>query len=177
MAFRRQFRNFPRRFSGRSSKVVPRWAAANLDATVTQGTAQSLQILAASALGFGSSGVEQEATVIRLVGRLGVRVLGALAGSVGLGILKTANTGIVLGGFNDPLVFTELGTRDWMWFHNWDYPAGSAANSIYLDRDFDIRVKRNLQTEDFIRLSVTNLAGGSDINVTIDIRILIVIRA
>lgn len=185
MAFRRRFTRYRGRFASRggSSKTVPRWTAVTADTGVLAAgstTAITLvnpeAILPAGALAL----LEQELSVIRLVGHVTTRlsaVTEVAGASVGIGILRTESTTVTSGGFQDPLIQQQLAQRDWLRVMNCDVPAGGGTNGFLQRQEIDIRVGRKLKSNQLIILAVSNLANGDDVIVTIDIRILIVIKA
>jgi len=122
---------------------------------------------------------EEESLLVRAVGRLSVTPLDngtVLSGPVGLGILKTTQAGApVVGGLNDPLVASELAARDWLRAMTIQVPPQSGPNGWQWTHEFDIKVKRRLKAEERIVLAMMN-GTGDDIVITIDVRILIVIR-
>jgi len=116
MAFRRQFGNFQRRsFARKSSRTVPRWTAQSLDQLLTAAAPTAFLTLYAPGTTIGAGQYEEESLLVRVVGRICVQALDngtVLSGPVGIGILKTQGSGVVVGGFNDPLIATELAARD-----------------------------------------------------------------
>jgi len=181
MAFRGRSDTSRRRFFRRGqSRTIPRWTAQTTDLTLTAGTAGAIILVDQDFLStLGSAILERESKVVRLVGHVSVRTLaaGATGGSVGLGLVKTQNPSVTLGGINDPLIVAQLALRDWMRVMNLDYPANAGANGWMLRQEFDVRVQRRLKSPDYIILAASNLAGGDTVIITIDVRILIVIRA
>lgn len=161
----------------RARKSVPRWTASTGSLLVAPGALTTSTLFSGADAGL-SSLVEGECTVIRMVGQLSAIPAGANGTSVGIGILKLSSAlAPAFGGFGDPLVAQQLIERDWMRVMSLDFNANSLANAIRDHREIDIRVKRRLKEDESIRLVVSNAAGGSDITITIDVRILIVIRA
>lgn len=182
MAFRRPFRSFRRRSFGRRLEK-PRWTAVSSDINpLAAGAASSVILVNPEAmLTTGTlATTEQEFKVVRLVGHVTTRLTLATevtGASIGLGILKTQVTTVTLGGFQDPLIPGQLVQRDWLRVMNHDVPAAGGSNGFSLRQEFDIKVQRNLKSNDIILLAASNLAGGDDVIITIDVRILIVIRA
>jgi len=178
MAFKRRFGGFRRRsFGAKNSRQVPRWTAQTSETTVTAATPVTNLPIYVPGTTIGAGVYEEEELLVRLVGRLGLAPSGANngGGGVGIGILKTTNTTTIVGGFQDPFQATELAARDWLGVYNHIWPLNATATGFSRDIPIDIKVKRRLKGEEAIRLSVVNGTGG-DIVVTIDIRILIVIR-
>lgn len=169
-------RSRPRRGFRRGRPDRPRWTAAVLQSNPLAAGAISSQLLLSPAQLTSAAGLTQLLRTERIVGRLIVRPLGNVGGSVGVGIIETANTGAVVGGFNDPLVPAELGSRDWMWTQNMSWNGNSFANGHTFIRDFDIRTRRRIETEEGLRVIWSNVAGGDAIVIEIDARILITIR-
>jgi len=157
---------------------VPRWTALSTTLTPAAGTIAAFSLLdLESVLALGTN-VEQECTVMRIVGQTSVIPAGDTAVSYGLGILKLSNaTTPVFGGYADPIVSAQLVDRDWLRVMNGDFNTNALINSRLHRHELDIRVRRRLKQEEAIRLVCSNAAGGSDITVTIDVRVLIVIRA
>jgi len=179
MAFKRFSGGFRPRFSGRkSSRQVPRWTSQSLEIQLTAAAPTSFQTLYAPGTTIGAGQYEEESKVVRIVGRLCVVPLDngtVLQGPVGLGIVKTSLSSIVVGGTLDPLIATELAARDWLGVYNFQMPPQSGPNGFFYKQEVDIKVQRRMKAEEQIRLAVVN-GTGDDITVTIDIRILIVIR-
>jgi len=179
MAFRRRFGGFqPRSFGRKTSRQVPRWTAQSADQLLTAAAPASTLTLYNPGTTVGAGAYEEEALLVRIVGRLCVvpDTATALSGPVGLGICKTQNgSNPTVGGSYDPLISTELTARDWLGVYNFQMPPNAGANGFQYMKELDIRVKRRLKAEDLIALKMIN-GVGDDITVTIDIRILIVIR-
>jgi len=76
---------------------------------------------------------------------------------------------------NDPLIASELAARDWMGVYNTQVPPKSGPNGFVRDIPIDIRVSRRCKSSEAIMLMMMN-GTGDDVVVTVDIRILIVIR-
>jgi len=174
--FVRRGRGF--RGGSRSRKSVPRWTGLSTTLTPAAGTIAAFSLFDPEAVLALGTNVEQECTVIRIVGQVSVIPAGDTAVSYGLGILKLANTVTpVFGGYGDPIVSAQLIDRDWLRVINGDFNTNALINSKLHRHELDIRVRRRLKQEESIRIICSNAAGGSDITVTIDVRILIVIRA
>lgn len=170
-------RFMPRRGFRRGRRDRPRWIASVQQSNPLAAGTMALPVLFNPAtLALGGAGTEQECLVQRIVGRLIVRPLANVGGSVGVGIVKTQAGAGVFGGFLDPLVPTELAVRDWMWTQNLSWNGNAFANGHTFIRDFDIRVKRKLETDDQIRVAWSNVAGGDAVVIEIDARIVITIR-
>jgi len=180
MAFRRQFRSFRRGFSGgRSRKQVPRWTAQATDLTLT--AAAPLQVVSLYNPGttIGAAVYEEESLFVRGVGRLTASLTAANNGGgfAALGILKkSAAVAPVSGGFADPSVAAQLAARDWLGVYNTQLPINGGTNGYMYTQELDIRVKRRLKGDEEIALVAVNGTGADSVIVTIDIRILIVIR-
>jgi len=180
MASRRRFGGFRPRFSGaRSSRQVPRWTAQSDEQLLTAGSPNRASTLYLPGSTIGATQYEEEALLVRVVGRLSVTALDngtVLGGPVGLGIIKTqASTAPTVGGANDPLIATELTARDWLRVMNVQVPPESGPNGWAWYHEMDIRVKRRMKAEDRIVLMMMN-GTGDDVVITIDVRILVVIR-
>jgi len=179
MAFRRRFNAFQPRSRARSaSRTVPRWTAQSLEQQLTAAAPTAFLTLYAPGTTIGAGQYEEESKVVRIVGRCQVQPLDngtVLAGPVGMGIIKTQGSGVVVGGFNDPLISTELAARDWLRVMNTQMPPQSGPNGWQYTHELDIKVQRRMKAEDTLRLVLVN-GTGDDVTVTIDIRILIVIR-
>lgn len=161
----------------RTKKSVPRWTAFSGSMAVATGAIGQLTLFAATDAGLASL-VEGECTCLRIVGQIGVIPSTALASSYGLGLLKQSNTITnAFGGFGDPIVSQQLIERDWMHVQNGDFNLNSLANGLMRRHEIDVRVKRRLKEDECLRLVVSNAAAGGDLTITIDARILIVIRA
>jgi len=127
----------------------------------------------------GAGTYEEESLLVRVVGRLTASTLAATAagGPIGLGILKSVSgIGVTVGGLNDPLVAGELAARDWLGVWNTQAPPNAGANGWSLNQPIDIRVKRRLKASENIMLVGINGLGVDSVIITIDVRILIVIR-
>jgi len=180
MAFRRRFSNFRPRSSGqRTSRQVPRWTAQTTDMTLTAAAPALVATLYSPGTTIGVGTYEEESLVVRIVGRLSARTLAATAapGPIGIGLLKSVSgIGVTVGGLNDPFVATELATRDWMGVYNTECPPNSGANGWMFQKELDIRVKRRLKASENIMMVGINGLGVDSVVITIDVRILIVIR-
>lgn len=173
-----QFRRFRRGSRSRGRRQIPRWTAQSLELNISAAAPTSFQTLYAPGTTIGAGQYEEESKVVRCVGRLCVTPLDnahVLQGPVGLGIVKTSLGSIVVGSTLDPLIATELAARDWLGVYNFQMPPQAGPNGFMHQQDLDIRVQRRMKAEEQIRLAVVN-GTGDDIVVTIDIRILIVIR-
>jgi len=179
MAFRRRSSGFRPRFSGRrNSRTVPRWTAQSLELNLTAAAPTSFQTLYAPGTTIGAGQYEEESKLVRIVGRICAQATdnGTVAtGAIGMGILKTALSSVVVGSTNDPLIATELAARDWLGVYNVQMPPQAGPNGWQRVQDLDIRVQRRMKAEEQIRFVAVN-GVGDDITITIDIRILIVIR-
>jgi len=167
----------------RRRSQVPRWSAVSADISpLATGTGGSIVLVNPETM--LTTGVlalvEQELKVIRIVGHVTTRLSATTevqGTSIGLGILKSQNSTVTFGGAQDPLIAQQLVQRDWLRVMNHDVPAGGGTNGFVLRQEFDIKVQRRLKSNEFIVLCVSNTAGGDDVVITIDVRILIVIRA
>jgi len=171
----RRFRS-GRRSGGR--KQIPRWTAQadTLNLTAAAPTGQVVLYNPGTTIGAGQ--YEEESKLVRLVGRLCVRATDngtVLPGPVGIGIIKSQSPSIVSGGFQDPFSAAELAARDWLRVLNVEVPPQSGPNAWLFVHDIDTKIQRRLKAEDAIRLVTIN-GTGDDITISIDIRILIVIR-
>jgi len=181
MALRRRFSGFRPRFSGqRTSRQVPRWTAQAVDQLLTAAIPNQAVSLYTPSTTIGAGVYEEESKLVRLVGRLSVSPLDngtVLPGPVGMGIVKTmAQFGApVVGGLNDPLIASELAARDWLGVYNTQVPPQSGPNGWIRYIDIDTRVQRRLKASEAITLMLMN-GTGDDVVITVDIRILIVIR-
>jgi len=181
MAFRRRFGGFRRHSSGaRGSRQVPRWTAQSAEQLLTAAVPNQAVILWTPAATIGAGVYEEEAKLVRIVGRLCLVPLDngtVLSGPVGMGIIKRgANLGApVAGAGYDPLVGTELAARDWLGVYNVQVPPQSGPNGYHYERELDIKVQRRFKAEERLELMLMN-GTGDDVVVTIDVRILIVIR-
>lgn len=172
-------RFFPRRrfASKMRSRTVPRWTAQATDMTLTAAAPASFVTLYNPGTVIGAGTYEEEVKLVRVVGRLTVSTLAATAaaGPVGLGILKTT-AGITAGGINDPFVANELAARDWLWVGNTQAPPNAGANGWMRDYPLDIKVQRRMKAEEALRLVAIQGLGVDSVVITIDVRILVVIR-
>jgi len=181
MAFRRRSGGFRRRSSAaKGSRQVPRWTAQSAEQLLTAAIPNQAVSLYTPGTTIGAGVYEEESKLVRVVGRLAVTALDngtVLSGPVGIGIMKTmAQFGApVVGGLNDPLIATELAARDWLGVYNTQVPPQSGPNGWIRYIDLDIRVQRRLKSSEAIVLMLMN-GTGDDIVITVDIRILIVIR-
>jgi len=179
MAFRRRYRPFGgRRGSRGNSKQIPRWTAQTIDQALTAAAPNVGLTLYAPGTTIGAGQYEEESKVIRVVGRYTVQATDngtVLSGPVGAGIIKTQSTSVVIGGFNDPLIATELAARDWLRVMNVQVPVNAGPNAWQWIHEFDVKVQRRMKAEDLLRLVLMN-GTGDDITITVDVRILIVIR-
>jgi len=181
MAFQRRFSGFRRRSSARrSSRQVPRWTAQTAEQALTAAIPNQAVLLYSPATTIGTGTYEEESKLVRVVGRLCLVPLDngtVLSGPVGMGILKRgANLGApTVGGGYDPLIANELAQRDWLGVYNVQVPPQSGPNGWSHVQDIDIRVQRRMRAEERLELMLMN-GTGDDVVVTIDIRILIVIR-
>jgi len=179
MAFTRRFARSPRRsFSRSGSRQVPRWTAQSSELLLT--AAAPAQGLTLHSMGntIGAGQYEEEGLLTRIVGRLCVQATDngtVLGGPIGLGIAKAGTAAPTVGGVYDPLVATELAARDWLGVYNLQVPVNSGPQAWQRIQELDIRVKRRMKAEDLIQLFAVN-GTGDDITITIDVRILIVIR-
>ena len=175
--FRRVRRGF-RSFGRRSSRTVPRWTAQTVDVTLSAAAPAVSQILYVPGTTIGAGQYEEETKLLRIVGRLGVHTLAATAaaGPVGLGILKTDVANLVVGGFQDPLVATELASKDWLGVYNVAVPPNAGANAWHRYQEVDIRVQRRLKANEGLYVQAVQGLGVDSVVITIDVRILIVIR-
>jgi len=181
MAFRRRFVPSPPRFrQQRASRTVPRWLAVSGDVAnpLAAGALAATSIFNPStAIASAAQVMERECTLLRLVGSVSVRPNGNIGAAVGMGIVKkSGSAAAAFGGNWDPLVPTQMGVRDWLQIHNVDIQANGLVNGILHRWEIDSRVKRRLKEEEDIELITSNAAGGDAVVVTIDIRILIVVR-
>lgn len=161
----------------RTRKSVPRWTALSASMEVLDGTIGTTTLFSGADAGLTSL-VEGECTVIRIVGQIGIIPSTALASSYGLGIIKLSNALTpVFGAYADPIVSQQLIERDWMRVMSGDFNANSLANAVARQIEIDIKVRRRLKEDEAVRLVCSNAAAGGDITITIDARILIVIRA
>lgn len=179
MAFRKRSFGSRRRFSSRSGKQVPRWTAQSAEQLLTAAIPNQQVLLYSPSTTIGTGVYEEESKLVRVVGRLCVQALDVgtvLSGPVGMGIVKTqAGAAPTVGGAYDPLQAGELALRDWMGVYNVQVPPQSGPNGWQHVQELDMRVQRRLKAEDRIALMLMN-GTGDDVVVTIDIRILIVIR-
>jgi len=179
MQFQARRRFFPRRSFGRkNSRQVPRWTAQSTDLTLTAAAPLQFATLYSPGTTIGAGQYEEESLCLRIVGRVTAQPLAAnnTSGYLGIGIIHTENTGLVAGGFQDPVVSTELAARDWMGVYNTQIPPNAGTNGWQLDQPIDIRVKRRLKGNSNILLIANQGTGVNSVVVTIDVRILIVIR-
>lgn len=175
--FRRRHR-WGRGFRSRRG-LRPRWVGFSTDVTLATGTAAQTEWLRGGIAQFATANLEGEIVVRRMVGFVKIQQLAnlAAAGSIGWGVIRTQNLTVTLGGFHDPLVASELGNRDWMHVKNFDWGANTFNNGLALqEHGFDIRVNRRLETDDTISMVSTNPAAQVSVLVTIDVRILIVVK-
>jgi len=178
MAFRRRFGPFQRQWRGqKSSRQVPRWTAQTLEINLTAAAPTSYQTLYTPGTTIGTGAYEEESLLARVVGRLAIHADAATtaSGVIGLGILKTGFTAVTAGATNDPLIATELATRDWLGVYNTQIPPNAGANGFIRYQELDIRVKRRMKRGEELALICVS-AVGDDVVITIDIRILVVIR-
>jgi len=181
MAFRRRFGRSRGRSSSRgNSRQVPRWTAQAVEQLLTAAIPNQAVSLYTPSTTIGAGVYEEESKLVRLVGRLSVSALDngtVLPGPIGIGIVKTmAQFGApVVGGLNDPLIASELATRDWLGVYNTQVPAQSGPTGFMRYIDIDTKVQRRLKASEAIMLMLMN-GTGDDIVITVDIRILIVIR-
>jgi len=168
--------HYSRPFRGRSRNKT-RWTAQIGEVTLLAGTANSVVLMSGSDAEV-STATSGECLVKRVVGALHLRPQGNVGGSVGLGIARQGGFAVpALGGFLDPLVAQQLLERDWLHTMSHDWNANCLANGVTMRYPLDIRVSRRLKEDQQLRLCMTSAAGSDTIIVTIDIRILIVIRA
>jgi len=166
------------RSSRRATRTIPRWTAQSLDQLLTAAAPTAFLTLYAPGTTIGAGQYEEESKLVRLVGRYTVQALDngtVLSGPVGAGIMRTQGSGVVAGGFNDPLIATELAARDWLHVMNIQVPPQSGPNGWQWVHELDVKVQRRMKAEDTLRLVLVN-GTGDDVVITIDIRILIVIR-
>jgi len=180
MAFRRRFSGYRPRFSGRGNKQqVPRWTAQSAEQLLTAAIPNQAVILYTPATTIGTGTYEEESKIVRVVGRLCVVADTAtvLSGPVGMGIIKRgANLGApAVGGGYDPLIANELAQRDWLGVYNVQVPPNAGPQAWSHVQELDIKVQRRIRAEERLELMLMN-GVGDDVTVTIDIRILIVIR-
>jgi len=180
MAFRRRFAPFRGRSASRgNSKQIPRWTAQSVEQILTAAAPAQRVLLYSPGTTIGTGVYEEESKLVRIVGRYTVQPLDnatVLTGAVGAGIAKSQfGAAPTVGGAYDPLVANELATRDWIHVMNVQLPPQSGPNGWQWIHELDIKVQRRLKAEDSIALYLVN-GVGDDIVITIDIRILIVIR-
>lgn len=180
MAFKRRFSGFRRRGSSanRGTGNKPRWIAFSGDQLLNTGTTAFLNLVDPATIGIGT-GLEQELRVDRIVGRLQVRLAAGtenIGTGIGLGFIKTGVYSVTLAGFQDPNIASELATRDWLHVANISVPPNGGTNGWHYVHPVDVRVKRNLKATDAIGLAMSNLGAGDDVVISIDVRILIVVR-
>jgi len=123
--------------------------------------------------------MEQELLLTRVVGRTTVSTLTGtiVGGGVGIGLVKApAGSTVVPGGFMDPLVAAELGTKDWLRLCTTQVPPNAGPQAWLWSENLDVRVKRRLKGDDALILAASWAGGVNSVIVTIDIRILITIR-
>lgn len=179
MAFRRRFSGFRRRSSAASKKQIPRWTAQTVEINTTAASPAAAFTLWTPGTTIGAGFYEEEAKLVRVVGQFSVvPTVGTVAfrGSVGLGIVKTQIDQVpVVGSFYDPLVAAQLSQQDWLRVMNTDVPPNSGANGWLQRHEVDIRVQRRFKSDEALKVMIVNAVAG-DITISIDIRILIVIR-
>lgn len=180
MAFRRRFSGSRRRTSSPTNRTRPRWLGSSFDVTLTAAApALGVSLFTATTPAVGAAALEQEVKLLRVVGRVTTRTLAATAaaGPVGIGILKSQfPTTIVPGGFQDPLISTNLGTVDWLRLMTHEVPPNAGANAYNFVQDIDVTVQRWLKSVDSIAMMFIQGLGVDSVVITVDIRILIVIR-
>lgn len=173
---RRRFRRGSRS-TGR--KQIPRWTAQTAEQILTAAAPAQRVLLYTAGTTIGAGQYEEESKLVRIVGRYTVQPLDAatiLTGAVGAGIVKTQfGAAPTVGGSYDPLVTTELAARDWLHVMNIQMPPQAGPNGWQWVHELDVKVQRRMKAEDTLALMVVN-GVGDDIVITIDIRILIVIR-
>lgn len=170
---RRVFRGRGRR----SPRTVPRWTAQSAGLTINAGAVGVQTLVSGDDASLLGDLVEGELLVKRVVGHITVRPQGNVGGSAGIGIIKlSAAIAPVFGGFADLLAAQQLIDRDILRMMNMDWNANWLANGLQRREELDIRVMRRLKSDESLRLVVSNAAAGDQIIVTIDVRILIVIR-
>lgn len=173
----RRFRNFRRGMRGGNRLHKPRWLGQTGGVSLAANSQGAVNLISGASMNLGNANAESELVVHRLVGTVKAIPNDALAGTMGFGILRAGTgTTAIVGGANDPLTGNALGISDWLWFHNFDWQPNSVANSIFDQRDFDIRVRRRLETNDSLIAIFVNPAGGGALIGTIDVRILIKLR-
>jgi len=159
-------------------KTVPRWTAVTSEIILAAGAGNAIILLDQDQLTMGSTILERESKLVRLVGHVTTRVSGGgnAGTSVGIGILKTQNPSVTVGGINDPLVVAQMALRDWLRVMNHDVPVNGTASGFILRQEIDVKVQRRLKSPDYVLLVGVNVPGGDAVVITVDIRILIVIR-
>lgn len=181
MAMRKFFRRAGG-FRRRSNRTVPRWSAQSSGFSLASNASNFSTLVGGSTTGGLVGPIEAECKLVRIVGQIDLMVSANVTGNpaIGLGIIKsTGFTGApTVGSTLDPLVATELATRDWLFACSRDVPP-NAFNNAWIERiPLDIKVQRRLKQEEEVRLVATRPADGLATNViiNIDVRILIVVR-